>query len=350
MTPRETNAESDTDSSSLVRSSSTTFPPDNVVGPLGSVDAKSAHSRTTSGRRCPRLCGNAVTLSGQPADVALAERVVSELVAIVASGQTLTPDAVKRSVAMLTGIATLRFTASGVSGWPLATIAISSETTRSASATSAGSPDSVTALPRTWTSAARSRSRVRRFASAEPSRPTTWSGGTLMLLRTSELLSVSDSALVSRGVTWGFLPAFCFWPGGSAEKPQFTAADGRNPTVNPSRRRRCAGPARAAASRWAPSFAPPGRQRPQRAQSDGGGRRGPQHRRAQPHGAAPASVSAASSSSAIPPSGPTTSISESARPPASRSIDGVADSCSTSTVVELLSRSAPPAPPSTPHR
>ena len=43
------------------------------------------------------------TLSGEPADVALAERVVSELVAIVASGQTLTPDAVRHSVAMLTG-------------------------------------------------------------------------------------------------------------------------------------------------------------------------------------------------------------------------------------------------------
>jgi phosphate starvation-inducible PhoH-like protein len=47
--------------------------------------------------------GNALTLSGEPADVALAERVVSELIAIVASGQTLTPDAVRHSVAMLTG-------------------------------------------------------------------------------------------------------------------------------------------------------------------------------------------------------------------------------------------------------
>ena len=47
--------------------------------------------------------GNALTLSGEPADVALAERVVSELIAIVASGQTLNPDAVRHSVAMLTG-------------------------------------------------------------------------------------------------------------------------------------------------------------------------------------------------------------------------------------------------------
>lgn len=47
--------------------------------------------------------GNAVSFSGEPADVALAERVVSELVAIVNSGQVLTPDAVRRSVSMLTG-------------------------------------------------------------------------------------------------------------------------------------------------------------------------------------------------------------------------------------------------------
>ena len=47
--------------------------------------------------------GNAVTLTGEPADVALAERVLSELVAIVAGGQSLTPEAVRHSVAMLTG-------------------------------------------------------------------------------------------------------------------------------------------------------------------------------------------------------------------------------------------------------
>ncbi len=47
--------------------------------------------------------GNALTLSGEPADVALAERVVSELIAIVGSEQTLTPEVVRHSVAMLTG-------------------------------------------------------------------------------------------------------------------------------------------------------------------------------------------------------------------------------------------------------
>lgn len=47
--------------------------------------------------------GNTVTLSGEPADVALAERVISELVAIVGSGQPMTPEVVRHSVAMLVG-------------------------------------------------------------------------------------------------------------------------------------------------------------------------------------------------------------------------------------------------------
>ncbi len=48
--------------------------------------------------------GNAITLDGEPADVALAERVISELVEIVGNGQRLTPDAIEHSVAMLTGM------------------------------------------------------------------------------------------------------------------------------------------------------------------------------------------------------------------------------------------------------
>ena len=47
--------------------------------------------------------GNAVTISGEPSDVALAERVLAELVAIVAGGQPLTPEGVRHSVAMLVG-------------------------------------------------------------------------------------------------------------------------------------------------------------------------------------------------------------------------------------------------------
>ena len=97
MTPRETNADSDTS----VRSS-INVPPDHVVGLLGSADENlRALERILVADIHVR--GNALTLSGEPADVALAERVVSELIAIVASGQTLTPDAVRHSVAMLTG-------------------------------------------------------------------------------------------------------------------------------------------------------------------------------------------------------------------------------------------------------
>ncbi len=79
-----------------------TVPPDLVVGLLGSADENlRALERLLTADIHAR--GNAITLSGEPADVALAERVISELIAIVASGQTLTPDAVRHSVAMLTG-------------------------------------------------------------------------------------------------------------------------------------------------------------------------------------------------------------------------------------------------------
>ncbi|SUE14543.1 phosphate starvation protein phoh [Rhodococcus gordoniae] len=46
--------------------------------------------------------GNTVTLTGAPADVALAERALAELVTLVRRGQPLTPDAVRRTVGMLT--------------------------------------------------------------------------------------------------------------------------------------------------------------------------------------------------------------------------------------------------------
>jgi len=72
------------------------------MGLLGSADE---NLRTLEGLLAADLHvrGNALTLSGEPADVALAERVVSELIAIVAAGHPLTPDAVRHSVAMLTG-------------------------------------------------------------------------------------------------------------------------------------------------------------------------------------------------------------------------------------------------------
>ena len=99
MTPRETNA---ADSSTTPVRSGIDVPPDLVVGLLGSAD----ENLRALERILPadlHVRGNAVTLSGEPADVALAERVISELVAIVAGGQLLTPEVVRHSVAMLVG-------------------------------------------------------------------------------------------------------------------------------------------------------------------------------------------------------------------------------------------------------
>jgi phosphate starvation-inducible protein PhoH and related proteins len=99
VTPRETNAAES--STSSVRSS-IDVPPDLVVGLLGSADENlRALERILDADLHVR--GNALTLSGEPADVALAERVLGELVEIVAGGQPLTPEVVRHSVAMLIG-------------------------------------------------------------------------------------------------------------------------------------------------------------------------------------------------------------------------------------------------------
>ena len=45
--------------------------------------------------------GNEVTLTGPPGEVALVERLIDEMLAVVGAGQALTPDAVDRSIAML---------------------------------------------------------------------------------------------------------------------------------------------------------------------------------------------------------------------------------------------------------
>jgi phosphate starvation-inducible PhoH-like protein len=98
VTPRETSAAS---SDTSVRSS-INVPPDLVVGLLGSADENlRALERLLTADIHVR--GNALTLTGEPADVALAERAVTELIAVAAGGQTLTPEAVRHSVAMLTG-------------------------------------------------------------------------------------------------------------------------------------------------------------------------------------------------------------------------------------------------------
>jgi phosphate starvation-inducible protein PhoH and related proteins len=99
VSPRETNAAGP--STPSVRSS-IDVPPDLVMGLLGSADENlRALERLLAADLHVR--GNAVTISGEPADVALAERVLAELVAIVAGGQPLTPEGVRHSVAMLVG-------------------------------------------------------------------------------------------------------------------------------------------------------------------------------------------------------------------------------------------------------
>ena len=82
--------------------SSISVPPDIIVGLLGSAD-ENLRALERGLAADVHVRGNTVTLSGEPADVALAERAVTELIAIAAGGQTLTPDAVRHSVAMLTG-------------------------------------------------------------------------------------------------------------------------------------------------------------------------------------------------------------------------------------------------------
>ena len=79
-----------------------TVPPDLVVGLLGSAD-RNLRALESGLSAEVHVRGNAINLSGSPAQVALAERVISELIAIVAGGQALSPDTVRRSVAMVVG-------------------------------------------------------------------------------------------------------------------------------------------------------------------------------------------------------------------------------------------------------
>ncbi|SDQ04702.1 PhoH family protein [Quadrisphaera sp. DSM 44207] len=45
--------------------------------------------------------GNEITLTGQPGDIALVERLVDEMLVVLGAGQALSPDAVERSIGML---------------------------------------------------------------------------------------------------------------------------------------------------------------------------------------------------------------------------------------------------------
>jgi phosphate starvation-inducible protein PhoH and related proteins len=78
-------------------------PPALVMGLLGSADdnLRTLEQLLTADIHAR---GNAITLSGEPGDVALAERAIAELIEIVGSGQKLTPEAVRHSVAILTGM------------------------------------------------------------------------------------------------------------------------------------------------------------------------------------------------------------------------------------------------------
>lgn len=97
MTPRETAAAG---AAATTVTSSIDVPPDLIVGLLGSADENMrALERALTADLHAR--GNSITLTGLPADVALAERAITELVAILGGGQIVTPDVVRRSVAML---------------------------------------------------------------------------------------------------------------------------------------------------------------------------------------------------------------------------------------------------------
>jgi phosphate starvation-inducible protein PhoH len=101
--------------------------------------------------------GNEITITGDPAENATAERLFSELIELIEKGETLTVDSVRR-------------TASTDSVSPFSISSRSSEKRRSAVALSAGAPVIVISLPRTWTSLTRVRSMSRRISSLGPSR------------------------------------------------------------------------------------------------------------------------------------------------------------------------------------
>jgi phosphate starvation-inducible PhoH-like protein len=103
VTPRDTNAAASRspELDPSVRSS-ITVPPDLVVALLGSADENLRALENLLAADI-HVRGNSVSISGQPADVAMAERVVSELITIAAGGQPLNPDIVRRSVGMLDG-------------------------------------------------------------------------------------------------------------------------------------------------------------------------------------------------------------------------------------------------------
>ncbi|AMU30537.1 PhoH family protein [Mycobacteroides abscessus] len=82
--------------------SSVEIPNDLIMGLLGSADENLRELEDVLPADV-HVRGNTVTFTGVPAEVALAERVISELIVIARRGQQLTPSTVRHTVAMLTG-------------------------------------------------------------------------------------------------------------------------------------------------------------------------------------------------------------------------------------------------------
>jgi phosphate starvation-inducible PhoH-like protein len=77
-------------------------PPDvSMVSLLGAQDEVLRTIERAFPRADVHVRGNEITISGAHGDVALVERLVDELLAVLASGQQLSPDAVERAVGML---------------------------------------------------------------------------------------------------------------------------------------------------------------------------------------------------------------------------------------------------------
>lgn len=101
VTSREEGAAVPSVSTADVRSS-VEIPNDLIMGLLGSADENLRELEDVLPADV-HVRGNTVTFTGVPAEVALAERVISELIVIARRGQQLTPSTVRHTVAMLTG-------------------------------------------------------------------------------------------------------------------------------------------------------------------------------------------------------------------------------------------------------
>ena len=73
----------------------------NMVALLGARDEVLRAVERAFARADIHVRGNEITVTGPFGEVALVERLIDELLAVVASGQALTPDAVERSIGML---------------------------------------------------------------------------------------------------------------------------------------------------------------------------------------------------------------------------------------------------------